>query len=871
MADVQGMIASSEFQSLSPQGQRKALDSLLSTDAQYSAAPETQKLAVVNRLLGEGDSGFNASPEAQIEADRRRRIARASGGQSFGAGAQGEALRAPLAAPGQQRGSLLHQITGIGEAPVTQDVVQPPTNRAQIPPSGEGIGILAEVLNRPFRRLGADVGPGSAETTVEGLVGLGAGAGFAAGTPLGPPGQVGGAILGAGAARLTLGAMGVQDPNLPPKTLGDFADNFVFDSVIEMGGPLMVQAGRYTKNAITRKMADISLEDLGILERSGLPASVELVTNSEFMKRIRDTFGRFALVAKPFKEADVVRAEAVTRRGVQILEEVAPVDSVTNLSKRAVRNARKAWTHFRKESAKRFHVVNDVASKDKSHNIPQDVTRKVAQDMLDELQQAQPGLQDKELIRIIKGFLPDPPKSAASKLVGPGGSPLVPAKVLPPQRMTFQQYRANQKALNRKIEKLIADNNLSGSGALYQIKKALEADLGNATGSQEFLATLNAANDYYHQGKKMFEKTAAKGFEQVDPNIFKTGAQRGGSVTEGKFLTRFADFSDPDLMKQLHALIKRPQGFKGNRNQLSHELAADYISSAFEAGKILDESTGVKRIDLTKVEEALGLFTRGREPKKESLSIMLEGSGVDFEDLENFVSATKLIAGSNIVNVSDFITRRTVLGGIKSGARTFVPGQGKVKKDAGFLDTVGPLVVGPLLFLLTGRKVGKFLTDPKIARGIRIIAKGTPISSRELKVGGKRIGPGPGLGSDEFWDALANDQQRMRAINTAGKAAQEILEREGLSVDDAIGMLMGTGEAAAFTSKTSRIGPIGRHVSGGILGPAALGATMGAREHFGPSRIRGGRAALQDILRQQQQQPSELQGVVDANQQRNRQ
>ena len=193
-------------------------------------------------------------------------------------------------------------------------------------------------------------------------------------------------------------------------------------------------------------------------------------------------------------------------------------------------------------------------------------------------------------------------------------------------------------------------------------------------------------------GKQVFESPPSSEFKKVDKNIFGAGFVKPGSITAEELAEALLKRkASPEVFNNLKSLIGEKQFKKFVRSKLQKA----YDDSLFQAG---DDVVGLT-FDPYKFERNLGLTT---EAGRDMMEIMLKGSNLTLQNLDDFFAVAKNHAGLKVPDVSSFVARRVTLGGTRSlvGGAIGVVGV-----------TTDPIVGSALIYM--ARRTSKFLSDPK--------------------------------------------------------------------------------------------------------------------------------------------------------------
>ena len=260
--------------------------------------------------------------------------------------------------------------------------------------------------------------------------------------------------------------------------------------------------------------------------------------------------------------------------------------------------------------------------------------------------------------------------------------------------------------------------------ALYEVSKGLEKSLGKfADGSEigpQIRQLLNKADQSYSDMVVLFGTPAAKSLGADSKFAFQALIKQPGSVESDRlFNTVFRDFQSPDAVKSMRRLMGDEMFAKGVKAKLLQTFEDSFILSKADKPGILDFDINVfkqfdnLRFDARKFKASLGLDQLGKslEVKGSAIeeALNIAGKNIEIPDAKKllaFANAAETFFNGKNLNMSQFLARRTMLGGAGAFATAVLP----VATTAAVAGAASiPLT---LLGILASRKLGYLLSSP---------------------------------------------------------------------------------------------------------------------------------------------------------------
>lgn len=524
-------------------------------------------------------------------------------------------------------------------------------------------------------------------------------------------------------------------------TIEEMALRGLAEAMMEGAGSALAFSPLIAKSAFS-KWAGID-EDavdrmVGLAESNKIDLSIQDVANSRVIERARDTLGKFPIANRPFVEASERQAKQVGAAVSDSVASLAPVISEINelsgnaqakrlleVNLRGFNRAQGAFREFRDGSNALFDTFRRVAKADGATVGPANtslqalIQRKKIRDL-----PRQRGPKNKDGSETLKNSDPQGMMRRVDREL---------TKILKMEpNPTLEQFIARGK----EIEEIIKDlpKGSHAASVLIGIKQAMETDIKqNLAGSPGVLAARDAANAFYKEGMEVFSGQAAKKIKSVDRSFGKVslrdvdpsdfagqGLPDGGVVSPNNFISSVLDSAkDPGVIQNLYEMMVRGNRIEGK--EAFKEMVAVHLDKAISgaAGKQV-RGAAFPITDTAKLRRSLGLDNKKSE-KYLAAAEMFRLSGSDIGKFDEVLGLADQFFKEGVPDVSTFISRRAVLGGLGSALRSFAPTQGKFGKNdettVAFLKNVTATAASLLLM----RKSAKGLTNPETLKNYRIL------------------------------------------------------------------------------------------------------------------------------------------------------
>ena len=254
-------------------------------------------------------------------------------------------------------------------------------------------------------------------------------------------------------------------------------------------------------------------------------------------------------------------------------------------------------------------------------------------------------------------------------------------------------------------------------GELARLKQAAQADtLMNIYGPEaaEIAARMKALDSEFSLTmSQLFETSQAKTFGSVvRGGVRHVGFDEATRVPVDQLAGKIIKLDSPQAMEELYRIVS-PETFKS--------VTARIFQDAFD-GALIHTGDKARQFDVDKFASYLGLDkTAPNRLLAVEKALELSGSPLKVSDLQEIVSAARVIANTEIPNVSTFIARQAGIGGLRTVIASVVPGLVVAGGTAAY--GIGGLI-GAATFIGGGRLVSSIMANPDSARSLlRVLDK----------------------------------------------------------------------------------------------------------------------------------------------------
>ena len=432
--------------------------------------------------------------------------------------------------------------------------------------------------------------------------------------------------------------------------------------------------------------------------------------------------GVFPIVGSPIRRAAETRGRQISNVKNEVLNDLAPNATLSELGVDMFNAAKNTNQEFRNVASSLYNVFYKQSAKINKPFIPSEKIRKESQKAIDD-------------------FLKNRPISVTTKIVQGKNIPLIKSvdksslKGLRNRQFKLQVKKPIGANINKAYEQYIKGlSNLEdfvtpaqvkqikkdlaefskgitgkdGGGVfkLSQIAEATELSLRdfnkynlsafgtNPNVSKESLKNLvnelKNADKFYANGIKVFQRSTAQQFLKADKNIFYKGFDKPGSVESDELFKYVIKTGSPSAIKDLRILIGGDNFAKVSRKVIDNAFTSAAVRGDALKGLVFNPNI---------LEEELGLIGRKQSDILENIT---KGTSLNKQKLKDLILVSKYHSQMEVPDVSSFIQRRALLGGVKSVAGGALMGAGVVSS---------PVASIPLIYMT--KKASKFFASPK--------------------------------------------------------------------------------------------------------------------------------------------------------------
>lgn len=552
--------------------------------------------------------------------------------------------------------------------------------------------------------------------------GAGAKAGLSLGAPAGPGGMavgtvvggLAGAAAGAAAPETTLDLMEefgwLPDGAREERALTDEELRAVVEgeALVELATAGFFGAARLGSRAAGRAMTGITKESEKIAEmaaREGVEIPAVVAGESTFGSGLVNVLGRFPFWGSKARSRINKAQEGVVSFSKDIPDRIAPIVSSSDLSLKIYNEARNLWDSTSKAFSARYEkLFADALEADVK--ITPDFTKTAANQINKEIAEKTPNIKAKKL----EGLTAFVEKDVAG--TGSAASEYVKGVLNSPEfsRLSDEQTLGQMDELLSKVGQAIdqapQEIRRSVSKRLSALTAALKQDvqlgLEQYPEISESLRQIDA--DFSEAQRTIFETSIAKRFGNVRKGGLKSTVAPSEEATRNTVdsLAKFVvDLDSPQAIDELSRLVS-PSTMK----QVSSRVLSDAFDKAIKKDK-----SGKWEFNGKKFQKHLGLTGKPNE-RGQAIERLFQGTNWNQESLTTLSDLINKFGAASMPDVSTFVQRRAILGGVGAIARSFVP----------FIATAGTGFLGSMFYGLTmlvgPRTLMRMVSDPDNARAL---------------------------------------------------------------------------------------------------------------------------------------------------------
>lgn len=463
-------------------------------------------------------------------------------------------------------------------------------------------------------------------------------------------------------------------------------------------------------------LSDDAVRKAEVANRVGVPLGITDISDYAIVQGVPRMFGSFPVIGGPIQKHAGQQAKSIVKsmRGIpaQVAGEdrlwvrMGPVVGLADSGRMVVDSSQSAFKLYKGRANAKYEYAKHLARKHGA-SVP---THRVQVEMQDLLQQT----------------LDARAATKAGKKVPAGSATAFSRKFVRTYQDVVDELDVEQwDAMATQLDSLIEQaKNAKGHGydmrLLVQMKKSMEADFAHMNAPKHVLKAFNDADQFVKESMDIFDSSTGRKFGRINKRAFKLGFEEQGTRTKDELYQVAFNAKSADAITELrNIVVKDPVRGRAVWRQLvaSHldDVIETSIKPTLKAGPV-DEPLELVKYD--QIRNAIGL-SNTKSQEYQALKAMLKDTGVRPKDIEHFLRSASRAFPQGLPNVAEMARRRTVLGGLKSGARTMLPfAQRHAPKAAGAAGTAHAVFspTSAVMMSLILRQFGKVVTNP---RGMR--------------------------------------------------------------------------------------------------------------------------------------------------------
>lgn len=464
-------------------------------------------------------------------------------------------------------------------------------------------------------------------------------------------------------------------------------------------------AGQFIKQKLAGEKARSLYESA---KQLNIPLSIGEVSETGIAKGYIKVAGVFPWIGKSFQKQTANTKESLQKINKDILNTLAPNSTIANLGIDVVNAAKKSYKDFRQLSSALYTNFNNLSKNLKNPNI---IGLNNTKNYINKI------IQETPTFRLgggkpttIEGFV-DPVAPFLKKISKITGN------------IAPNQYRELQRQINSMMNKGAKEG--WDIKRLQNLKIQLEKDFSSLVMPKNISKTdielfnkikeaHSFANKFYSNGMKIFDSPTAKTFQKVDKNIFKSGFEKSGNLNADEIVSKVINLNSPQSLLNLKKLLGKDLYNKVSKNWLD-----DVWQKAVNKRSSIDESSTILNFDPNILAKELGLVGKNSKIRNDTIKLLFKNTGVNYNQIKNLIKISKNYENVNIPNVSSFVARRAMLGGL-AAITSLVTGNG------------GKFILG----ILTGKYGTRLLSSPKkLDEAMNVLKFDSPKITNYLAIG----------------------------------------------------------------------------------------------------------------------------------------
>ena len=507
---------------------------------------------------------------------------------------------------------------------------------------------------------------------------------------------------------------------LGPEDLRTVAEGEALLNLATAGGITALRlGGRGASRLITRSGKE-SAEAAEAAERQGIALMPVQVGNSTIARGYVAVMGRFPLLGTAFRKRGQAAEDALKEAVEGVPDRIAPISSWSDISEVIYKDGRTLV----KDTNKRFNGLYESlfarAEANGVYALPRETLTK-ADEILAKIGQQTPATMGGQAT----------PGVALDKVKAFIESEILPMRAATEagtaySKQTLRQMDGIISKIDQEIGSLEPGQKRFALSLLSQLRQSAQKDaLLNLRGADADIIAKEMREldtEFAQTMSEFFETATAKKFGSVRRQGLRGITGDEATRTPVDQLARLVVKMDsPQSIDELAKLVT-PDTFK----RITAKVFDDAVFTAMKS-----ETGTAARFDVDTFARQLGLS--GTKNQRQSLETMLaKTGGITIGELDDLVAAGRAIASVEIPNVSTFVARHAVIGGLSSIINVMVPGLA-VASGATY---AGGSLFGMATLVGGSRLVSSLISNPVNARFLRNVLdkEATTLVRREATV-----------------------------------------------------------------------------------------------------------------------------------------
>lgn len=502
----------------------------------------------------------------------------------------------------------------------------------------------------------------------------------------------------------TLESLGLVEPGtrqkkgLSPEELRTVAEGELLLDLATMGGITALRAGVRGAVRIRRGMKE-SDELAEAAARQGIDLMPVQVGDRTIARGFVAVMGRFPLVGGRFRAGGQATEQQFRGAIEAVPERIGPVTGMDSISHQIFSDASELLTEVNRVFSDRYTQLFARADEAGVKAVPRN-TRAKGEEILENIRAETPATTTGDASP--GGVLGKVQKFIEEDILTLGDA------------QTLRQMDGIISKIDQEIATLEPGQRRFAMSLLTQLRQAVQADVVTelrGPGADQIGRAMREVDTEFSQTiASLFETSVAKKFQSVQRRGIRGVSADEATRTPVDQLARLIlRFDSPQSIDELARLVT-PETMQRTVAQVFDDAVQGSMRHV-EGGRAFDVDSFAKKLGIDRPTSA--------QFKTTERMLKHSGSDLSMKDLEDLVKAGRAIRDVEIPDVSTFLARAGVIGGVRSIFSNLLPGVavaggvGAIWGGAGLLSVAG--------FVGGSRLIAAMLTDPKVARPLRTV------------------------------------------------------------------------------------------------------------------------------------------------------